>query len=56
MLGRKCRRKLVLVSFLDISEVESGHQIVWTCIYTIVPGSVLPIFKSDFVVVDEIRL
>ena len=58
-------KKLAISSFLGyLGEIESDSRTVWTCTYyilqyfvcTMVPGSVLPIFKSEFAVVDEIRL
>ena len=45
----KMSQNFVLLGFLGyLGEVESGSLNVWTCIlsYPIVPGSVLPIFKS----------
>ena len=43
-------------SFLGyLGEIESDSQTVWTCMLcTIVPRSVLPIFKFKFAAVDEI--
>ena len=43
----KYRQKLALLSFLRyLVKIESDSQNVWTCMYTIVPGSVLLMFKS----------
>lgn len=36
-------------------EIESDAQHVWTCMYTLMPGSVFPIFKASFAVVHEVR-
>ena len=48
---------MVILSFLGyLGEIESDSQTVWICICTIVPRSALPIFKSRFAVLDEIRL
>ena len=45
--GQKCRQKLVILSFIGyLGEFESASQTVLTCICTIMPRSVRPIFKS----------
>ena len=58
ILGQNCRQKLVIFSFFGyLGEIVSDFpNCVDLCICTIVPRSVLPIFKSQFAVVDELRL
>ena len=53
ILGQQCPKKMVIFNFLGyLGEVESDSQTVWTCICTIVPRSVLPIFKSILAVAE----
>ena len=47
ILSQNVGKKSICFSFLGyLDEIESDSQNVWTCMYTIVPGPVLPIFKS----------
>ena len=56
-VGRKCRLKLVILSFLGyLGEFESDSQTIWTSTCAVKPRSVLPIFHSQLAMVDELRL
>ena len=47
IVGQKCRKKWVILSFLGyLGEFESDSRSVRTCICTVKPRSVLPIFNS----------